>query len=403
MCLTKESDHRLMQQISIISRLFIPSKEIRRFFRLRLWRWVMMLSISLLTVFLTASPIYAATVTSTISTNVRGGQAHSLPANKDHTASLHTSSNSSTAGAGNLQTPYGIGSFLYFTDPSMTVNAPGISTLWATGLAVVDAFMIALIMMNAVRIMMSGSIFRYADVAETLPRVLLALVVAHLSFDFITFFANLSNGLCSFLVGQAGGINPGASLANMFGFHMPSFSMWDLVTSGASYVLQVIIEVILFLVQLVLMLMLFAQLITRIILIDLYIVFSAPCIACWALPGRSGQPVTRMWLQGFLALIFVQLVQIGGLIMAELVMGLLYNKIAPVLTASLNGTPITPGSNDIQAFMGVVVLWFILKVPGLLQAAPMQTVMAGGQMVAGAVGGAIGGGVAVAGAAALAK
>ncbi len=184
---------------------------------------------------------------------------------------------------------------------------------------------------------------------------------------------------------------------------MPSFSVWDLVTSGASYVLQVIIEVILFLVQLILMLMLFAQLITRIALIDLYIVFSAPCIACWALPGRSGQPVTRMWLQGFLSLTFVQLVQVGGLIMAELVMGLLYNKITPAITASFHGIPLTPGNADIQAFMGIVVLWFILKMPGLLQAAPMQTVMAGGQMVAGAVGGAIGGGVAVAGSAALAR
>jgi hypothetical protein len=391
-----------MQQISIISRLFISSEKMRRFFRLRLWRWVMMLSISLLTVFLTASPIYAATVTSTTSTNVRGGQAHSLPANKDHTASPHTSSNSSTAGAGNLQTPYGIGSFLYFTDPSMTVNAPGISTLWATGLAVVDAFIVALIMMNAVRIMMSGSIFRYADVAETLPRVLLALVVAHLSFDFISFFANLSNSLCSLLVSQAGGINPGANVANMFGFNMPDFSMWDLVTSGASYVLQVIVEIILFLVQLVLVLMLFAQLITRIILIDLYIIFSAPCIACWALPGRSGQPVTRMWLQGFLALIFVQLVQVGGLIMAELVMGLLYSKITPLFTASFHGIPVLPGNSFIESFMGIIVLWFILKVPGLLQAAPMQTVAAGGQMVAGAIGGVVGGGLAVTGAAAIA-
>ena len=248
---------------------------------------------------------------------------------------------------------------------------------------------------------MSGSIFRYADVAETLPRVILALVAAHLSLLFIDFFASLSNALCNYLVTSANGINTGTNLAAFFGFHLPQPTFWDLIGFHLVELIQLIIEVILFLFQLTLALMLFAQLITRIILIDLYIVFSAPCIACWALPGRSGQPVTRMWLQGFLSLTFVQLVQIGGLIMAELVIGLLYNKIAPLMTTSILGFAIAPGNTLIQSFMGIVILWFVLKVPGLLQAAPMQTMAAGGQMLAGAVGGAVGGGVAIAGTVAM--
>lgn len=290
-----------MKSTHILTRLFTSPERIRRFLHLRLWRWVMMLSISLLAVFLTASPIYAATVISTTNTNVRGGQAHSLPARKDNTASQHTSSSSTAASAGSIQTPFGIGSLLYFTDPNLTVNAPGVSPLWEVGLFVVDGFMVFLIMINGIRIIMSGSIFRYADVAETLPRVILALVAAHLSLLFIDFFASLSNALCNYLVTSANGINTGTNLAAFFGFHLPQPTFWDLIGFHLVELIQLIIEVILFLFQLTLALMLFAQLITRIILIDLYIVFSAPCIACWALPGRSGQPVTRTWLQGFLS------------------------------------------------------------------------------------------------------
>jgi len=70
---------------------------------------------------------------------------------------------------------------------------------------------------------------------------------------------------------------------------------------AADQLLPSILQLVFFVMKFVLAVMIIAQLVTRIMLIDLYIIFSAPCIACTALPGRSGQPVTRMWLQGFLA------------------------------------------------------------------------------------------------------
>src|SRR5260370_42525144 len=115
----------------------------------------MILGISLVAVLMTVFPIYAASMVSTINTNARGDRAHSLLTRKDMPLSSYNSAPCDTASqdansgpptnSGNIQPPFGIGSIVYFSDPNLTVNAPGIPVLWAGSVAVVDAFIIAII------------------------------------------------------------------------------------------------------------------------------------------------------------------------------------------------------------------------------------------------------------------
>jgi hypothetical protein len=319
---------------------------------------------------LTPSPAQAAAPCSTAACQVGSNDAN------------HGSANPNT---GSIKIPFGLSSLVAFTAPKYTVDAPGMGFIWLSMVGVVDIFMTLMFTLTAIRVMVSGSVFRYADVAEAVPRMLLALITAHISFAIIGFFLGLNNALCNALLVYAGEVKLPMQVNDIFNFGTAiNFSVWNMVTGDASYVLRFIIQVCFFLVKLIMTLMFISQMVIRIIMIDLYIIFSAPCIACSALPGRAGQPVTRMWLQGFLTLAFVQMVQVGGLIVAEIIGGLITTDLNPIINAAIPHW-LNFSAQDVStittSFLGIITLWFMLKVPGLLQAAPMQTISAGGGMV----------------------
>jgi hypothetical protein len=394
---------------SMIQRILVKlakrSNDKRRFSLPRLLYLMVMLGVFGLTIPMIAAPVYAASTPPATHASTPANAHDSCDTAACQAGSSYANGGSSDPNSGKLMIPYHTGNLLAFTDPNYTVNAPGIPQIWLGMVGVVDLFIAFMFVVNGIRIMMSGSIFRYADVAETVPRVILALITAHISFAIIGFFLGMSNTLCTSLLEYAGSIaNPKTPISDMLGFGPINFTIWDAVTLGSQYITRIILEMCLFFVKLVMGLILVAQLVTRIILIDLYIIFSAPCIACSALPGRSGQPVTRMWLQGFLSLAFVQLVQVAGLIVAEMVMSFLNDAIFNIMTDFVPSWLKFSAADTkiiVTSFMGIIILWFILKVPSLLQAAPMQTMAAGGRMAGAMVTSAVSGTVSVVGAAAI--
>ncbi|GHO42791.1 hypothetical protein [Ktedonospora formicarum] len=130
-------------------------------------------------------------------------------------------------------------------------------------------------------------------------------------------------------------------------------------------------------------LMLLVQMIVRIFFINLYIVTAPLGIGCSALPGKVGQPVTRLWLQGFLSTVFVQFLMVAALIGIQTLLG-------GVLSFTAGGDPQNvAGGLDNKSLTNIIYiacLWFVMRIPTLFNTAPMQTMAAAGQMMAQTVG-----------------
>jgi hypothetical protein len=146
-------------------------------------------------------------------------------------------------------------------------------------------------------------------------------------------------------------------------------------------------RMILQLVALTMSLMIFAQLIIRIMLIDLFTVISAPCIACWALPGRSGQGVTNFWIQGTAGAIFSQVLQTVGIIVSQFIFDDIFNVVKQHTPGILTGSNQLIHTEDmIKLVVYIAVLWFVIRMPSLFRLNPStQMIMAGGQAAGAAV------------------
>ncbi|GCE49940.1 hypothetical protein EI42_01678 [Thermosporothrix hazakensis] len=135
-------------------------------------------------------------------------------------------------------------------------------------------------------------------------------------------------------------------------------------------------------VRKLLALMLLAQMIIRLFFINLYVITAPIGLACWALPGKVGQGVTRLWLSGFLSTLMVQFVMVVALIITQVMLGNVMHF--------AGGTPSnTVGGLDENVWvdlMCVACLWFIIRIPALLGTAPMRTMVEAGQMMGQVVG-----------------
>jgi len=300
---------------------------------------------------------------------------------------------------GKIKNPIADDSLLFFTKPDLTVGQHGVQQLWAGGVAIVDVFFVVLIAVNGVRIMLSGSVFRYADVAETLPRILIALVAAHISLALVSILLGLNNGLCNAFLSWANTLDTHASnmpdnisFKSIFSDALKGMTSWqnvvlDVVSAGGNIItslLEQLPRMILQLVALTMSMMIFAQLIIRLLLIDLFTVISAPCIACWALPGRSGQPVTNFWMQGAAGAILSQTLQTVGIIVTQFIFDDIFNIVqskTPGFFTSGGGDMIH-GADLIKLVVYIAMLWFIIRIPSLFRLNPSaQMIMAGGQAV----------------------
>ncbi len=338
---------------------------------------------------------------------------------------------SQSPNAGKIQDPIGDDAFMFFTRPDLTVGQDGVKQLWTGGVAIVDAFIVLLILFNGIRIMVSGSMFRYADVAESIPRILVALIAAHISLALVSILIGLNNGLCSAFLTWANTLQthstnmPGAiSFKSIFGDSFKKIltgsgggllsgiagTVKGLFTDGIggavngaisgllSGLFGILPYLILELLALTMSAMLFGQLIVRILLIDLFTVISAPCIACWALPGRSGQGATSFWLQGMFGTVMSQFLQTVGIIVSMFVFDNIFKVIDGKLPGFMGKDSLMAGVNLSQLIVYIAFLWFIIRMPTLFRLNPStQMIMSGGAAVGSAVSGAVSG---VAGAAA---
>ncbi|BCL80638.1 hypothetical protein ccbrp13_31030 [Ktedonobacteria bacterium brp13] len=119
--------------------------------------------------------------------------------------------------------------------------------------------------------------------------------------------------------------------------------------------------------------MLLTQLIIRMFFIDFYIILSPIGIAASALPGRSGQSLTRLWLSGFLSSIFVQFLQVVALIVIEVLIAAMFSSLRNLLD------PNFISNANLELILKIAALWFIVRIPSLLGTAPMSTMVQTGQ------------------------
>ncbi len=316
-------------------------------------------------------------------------------------------------GSSGILNPIANGSALFFlTSPADTVGQATVQTLWGIMLGVVDVCGALMIIMSGLYIMVGGTVFRMARAVETIPGVLLALVAAHISLIFIGTLLGLNNAVVYDLyqwadsnvnVSVQSGITAVVSVPNPDGqvdceAHVrctgPRLVRDDVLStiqitpqnldftdmlqniSSLSDMLGLIIKIM--------ALMLLAQVIIRLFFIDLYIVLAPLGIACWALPGRVGQPLTRLWVRGFVSTMLVQFVQVTALIVVEVMVPPLF-----IYFYNHGGSGLFQQATTLTEVFNIALLWFVFRVPVLFETAPMRTLIAAGQAVSAAVGGVV--------------
>lgn len=312
-------------------------------------------------------------------------------------------------GSSGILNPIANGSALFFlTSPADTVGQATVQTLWGIMLGVVDVCGALMIIMSGLYIMVGGTVFRMARAVETIPGVLLALVAAHISLIFIGTLLGLNNAVVYDLyqwadsnvnVSVQSGITAVVSVpiskdCTNLGCDHPrvvredplaaiqitpqNLDFTDMLQniSSLSDMLGLIIKIM--------ALMLLAQVIIRLFFIDLYIVLAPLGIACWALPGRVGQPLTRLWVRGFVSTMLVQFVQVTALIVVEVMLPPLF-----IYFYNHGGSGLFQQATTLTEVFNIALLWFVFRVPALFETAPMRTLLAAGQAMSAAVGGVV--------------
>lgn len=148
--------------------------------------------------------------------------------------------------------------------------------------------------------------------------------------------------------------------------------------AGKALTMADVIHRISVLVLMILSIVLWIQVFMRIFFLNYYILIGPLAFGCWALPGKVGQRVLRLWFKGFISVLFVQVFQLFILTMLPLLLPAM-----PQISADSVGF--------IQSFLlefpPILTLFVTLMAPRLLGASAAQAFgtagsMAGGIMVA---------------------
>ncbi|GHO78880.1 hypothetical protein KSD_66510 [Ktedonobacter sp. SOSP1-85] len=317
--------------------------------------------------------------------------------------------------------PLADNSALFFYTPyKYTVDNSQVRQLWTGILIIVDAFIALMLMLNGIRVIFSGMVFRFDKAVEELPGIFLAIIAAHLSITIVMAFLGLNNILVydtyqwsSKYIFQSNGIaasegnNPytvniviGAghdktpeydNLPDDLKKDCPYTAPWDDIVNtffkdhhwfGTYYcknlptdaiVRSIIIQNDLNFTDLfdnlqdlsnglkiilkVMALMLMAQMIIRLFFIIFYIVTAPLGLACWALPGKIGQSVTNQWLKGFISTVMVQFVMVVALIIMQMMAGAILHFVTNPIT-TVDRMDIGPGQLDIFTLLKLMCLCF---------------------------------------------
>jgi hypothetical protein len=244
-----------------------------------------------------------------------------------------------------LQSPLNI---LTQTPPADTYQNATVIT-WSNGfLAVVDLALASLIVIGGYNVVVGRHLgLNHSELAEFLPRLILAVGAAHFSLYFLGLFIDLENALCSVALNLAGT----SMLTNI----ITALFQGNLVGEG-------LLVWLLALVLGVMVLLLGVQMAVRLALLWVLLVLAGPGLVCFALPQTLGYG--RMWLSLTASTVMVQFFQVVTL------------ALGGTLLTSLGATSIFGLSGSLATLLiCLALLYLVLRMPGIVHRFALRPMM----------------------------
>jgi hypothetical protein len=242
------------------------------------------------------------------------------------------------------------------TPPADTYQNATLITWFSAFLNVVDLALASLIVIGGYNVMVGRQLgWGHSELAEFLPRLLLAFGAAHFGLFFLGLFIDLENALSSVATSLAG--------TSMLTNTILGILQGNLLGEG-------LLVDVLAMVLAVLAILLGVQMAVRLALLWILLVLAGPGLACFALPQTTGY--ARMWLSLTASTVLVQFFQVvalalGGTLLSALGAGNLF---------SVGGT--------LATLLGsVAMLYLVLRIPGIVHRYAFRPMMDASSAVAG--------------------
>jgi hypothetical protein len=249
------------------------------------------------------------------------------------------------------------------TPPADTYQNPTVITWWNAFLAVVDLALASLIVIGGYNVVVGRHLgLPHSELAEFLPRLLLAFGAAHFSLFFLGLFIDLENALNLVALNLAGT----SMLTNI----ISALFQGNLAAEG------LLVWVLTFVLG-VMAILLGAQMAIRLALLWVLLVLSGPGLACFALPQTMGYG--RMWLSLTATTVLVQFFQVVTLALG----GMLVTSLGASNVFGVDGTLAT-------LLVCVALIYLVLRIPGIVHRFALRPMMDASRAVAGAATGAAG-------------
>jgi hypothetical protein len=249
------------------------------------------------------------------------------------------------------------------TPPVDTYQNPTVITWWQSFLAVVDLALASLIVIGGYNVVVGRHLgLPHSELAEFLPRLLLAYGAAHFSLFFLGLFIDLVNALNLVALNLAGT----SMLTNI----IAALFQGNLATEG------LLVWVLTFVLG-VMAILLGAQMAVRLALLWVLLVLSGLGLACFALPQTIGYG--RMWLSLTATTVMVQFFQVVTLALG----GMLVTSLGASNVFGVGGTLAT-------LLVCVALLYLVLRIPGIVHRFALRPMMDASRAAAGAAEGAVG-------------
>ena len=307
------------------------------------------------------------------------------------------------------------GRFLH-TFAADTYGLSSVQTVFSYMLGLAFVLVTPMIILIGYHLMLASSSFRHAGVLEGLSRILLSGVAIGVSFQLVTMLISMTNVMDSAIVSLHGMMSYPQATANYMlaranepvtsyrGLVTP-MSRWGCAVNDFIGILdtkflkdqvaswfpvignlapltatvtngnELVSRMIKF-ARMVLSIVLWLQAVLRIGLLNCYILTCPLAIACWSFPGGLGQQVIRQWTRGFLAVLFIQVIQLFLITTLPLV---------------LPTFPAVAGDNGIMQVLltqvpPLLVLWMAVMVPTFVGITAARAIGMTGMVASGIVG-----------------
>jgi hypothetical protein len=214
----------------------------------------------------------------------------------------------------------------------------GAFVTWSIGVA--DAAVAVFIVLAGYNIMMARQIgASYADVAEFLPRMALAVMAANLCLFFLQFFIDLENALC-------------LEVVHLFAFNLLSTTMVSIF--DGHLLSESFLVIALAIILGVMNLLLAWQMLVRLALLFLLIVLAPMGMLCFGLPQTQGYG--RLWTSTFAATLFVQFFQVVTLALGGMLIS--YTQTTGLLNLD---------AGVVSLLVSTAVISLVLHIPGMIR------------------------------------